>query len=321
LALSDCTLTGNQAEDGGAIFSETAPSGGGKVTEIRRCTFTGNTASRGGAIFNEFGLTSVLFSTISGNSVSGSDGGGIASKGSLGTETAVISSIISRNTGGDVVFFSGTTNSFTSQGRNLIGDGNATGAFTAALGDIVGVTDPLLAPLDNYGGPTKTMALRPGSPARNVSYDRGGAFDQRGFAIFGTPDIGAYEAGTLTNYNAFIWETLPATATVAQHAATFDFDGDGATNGDEYIAGTVVTNPASVFRVTGLTRSGNLLSITFPSVLGRNYALEYSTTLEPDSWLGISGTDRAGTGSPLTISLTVGGAFPQFFVRPRATSP
>jgi hypothetical protein len=181
-------------------------------------------------------------------------------------------------------------------------------------------------------GPSRRPARPPGRlrendgpdtlhrPARNAAAGSTATANQRGFPALGfSPDIGACEASTITNYANVIWETLPATATVEQHAATFDFD--GAINGDEYIAGTVVTNPASVFRVTGLTRSGNLLSITFPSVLGRNYALEYSTTLEPDSWLGISGTDRAGTGSPLTISLTVGGAFPQFFVRPRATSP
>ena len=41
--------------------------------------------------------------------------------------------------------------------------------------------------------------------------------DQRGFSLVGTPDLGAYEAGTFTNYNAWIWETLPVTATDAQH--------------------------------------------------------------------------------------------------------
>jgi hypothetical protein len=46
-------------------------------------------------------------------------------------------------------------------------------------------TDPLLSPLADNGGPTPTMALRPGSPA----FDRGGtaangcpATDQRGVA-------------------------------------------------------------------------------------------------------------------------------------------
>ena len=63
------------------------------------------------------------------------------------------------------------------------------------------------------------MALLPGSPARNAATGSTVTSDQRGFPIVGTPDIGAYEAGTFTNYNAYIWETLPVTATVPQHAS------------------------------------------------------------------------------------------------------
>ena len=44
--------------------------------------------------------------------------------------------------------------------------------------------------------------------------------------------------------NAFIWETLPATATEAQHATSFDFDSDGANNLNEFASGAIVTNPA-----------------------------------------------------------------------------
>ena len=108
-----------------------------------------------------------------------------------------------------------------------------------------------------------------------VSLDRALVFPMS--KVGGTPDLGAYEAGTLTNFNAFIYETLPANASDAQHAAAFDFDGDGAKNLDEWIAGTVVTDPASVFRVTEVSRSGTILSITFPTVVGRSYTLESST--------------------------------------------
>ena len=52
--------------------------------------------------------------------------------------------------------------------------------------------DPLLAPLGNYGGLTKTMALKPGSPARNAAVDSVAKVDQRSFPIVVTPDIGAY---------------------------------------------------------------------------------------------------------------------------------
>ena len=108
------------------------------------------------------------------------------------------------------------------------GTGHATGAFTAGQGDVFN-TAPRLAPLGDYGGPTFTMALRPGSPARNAAPGSALLFDQRGFPRGGTPDIGAYEAGTLANFAAWSQETTGATL-------GFDTDQelDGTVNGLEY---------------------------------------------------------------------------------------
>ena len=119
----------------------------------------------------------------------------------------------------------------------------------------------------------------------------------------------------MTNYANFIWETLPATATDADHAETADFDGDGAINFEEWTAGTEVTNPQSVFRVTSSTRSGDTISITFPTVAGRTYTFESSTDLV--NWDFIPEI-RIGNGNPLTV--TFGGALrlrPPLHPRPR----
>ena len=70
-------------------------------------------------------------------------------------------------------------------GGDLDGTGTTTGTGNITTGD------PLLAPLGDYGGPTQTMALQPGSPARNAATGRSTTADQRGFPIVGTPDIGA----------------------------------------------------------------------------------------------------------------------------------
>lgn len=77
--------------------------------------------------------------------------------------------------------------SITSLGNNLLDDFPAgSAAHSTALGDLRG-TDPLLDPLDNYGGATLTMRPAPGSPA----LDAGACFaddplvpelDQRGVA-------------------------------------------------------------------------------------------------------------------------------------------
>jgi len=83
-------------------------------------------------------------------------------------------SIVSGNPGGDV-------SGITDNGNNLAGAG------------------PLLAPLGNYGGPTQTMALLPGSPAINAGANTGApATDQRGISRDGAVDIGAFESRGFT---------------------------------------------------------------------------------------------------------------------------
>jgi hypothetical protein len=67
----------------------------------------------------------------------------------------------------------------------LTGSGNVLGA------------DPLLAPLAFNGGPSRTHALLPTSPAIDAgSNPLGLTEDQRGFprVVNGTPDMGAYES-------------------------------------------------------------------------------------------------------------------------------
>ncbi len=71
------------------------------------------------------------------------------------------------------------------------------------------------------------------NPARNAAVGNSFTRDQRGFAITdGKPDIGAYEAGDVSNFNAWIYENLPAStaATALVHRAFFDCDGDGVSN-------------------------------------------------------------------------------------------
>jgi hypothetical protein len=88
-------------------------------------------------------------------------------------------------------------NTFDSDGDNLIGVGNATGAFNQG-GDQTGVADPGLGPLGNNGGPTQTHApLAGSSPAIDAVTGTcpPPADDQRGVARPQGPacDIGAVE--------------------------------------------------------------------------------------------------------------------------------
>jgi hypothetical protein len=56
------------------------------------------------------------------------------------------------------------------------------------------VEDPGLGQLDDNGGPTRTHALLPGSPAIGHGHPLGLKTDQRGVRRDTDPDSGAYEA-------------------------------------------------------------------------------------------------------------------------------
>ena len=210
--------------------------------------------------------------------------------------------------------FTGTANnSFQSLGGNLIGRGNGTVAFTTGPETVNLTTATIkLAPPGPNGGTTWTMALLPGSPARSAANGSAITTDQRGFPVVNLPDAGAYEAGTFINYNAYIWESLPATASPAQAAAGFDFDGDGLTNHAEWITGTSPANPVSGFRPAVTLNPPGELDITFPTATGRTYSLQVSDTLAPGSWTTMPGS-RTGTGSPDSFILPAGISNRRFF--------
>ena len=95
---------------------------------------------------------------------------------------------------------------FVSQGNNLIGktDGSSGWVGSDLTGTIATPLNPLLAPLGNYGGPTQTMALLPGSPAidagNNALIPAGVTTDQRGLPriVNTVVDIGAFESSGFT---------------------------------------------------------------------------------------------------------------------------
>jgi hypothetical protein len=98
-----------------------------------------------------------------------------------------------------IVAYAGTNSNaygpITDDGYNICSDGSA----NFASGSSYNFTDPQLAPLGDYGGPTWCMALLPTSPAIDFGDSNGiPNTDQRGFVRpFGSgADIGAYEYGS-----------------------------------------------------------------------------------------------------------------------------
>jgi hypothetical protein len=202
LTLTDCTISGNSAfsaareiipgydptyyykfyGNGGGVFNS------GTAT-LTGCTVSGNnTGTAGGGVFNS-GTINLTDSTVSGNFAGGDYNDGTATL----TDT-----IVAGNNGGDIGGFANVLGTY-----NLIGTGGSGGLTNGVNGNIVLTTlNGLdLAPLGNFGGPTQTMALLPGSPAigAGVIADYPGTTtpittDQRGEPLDSpNPDVGAYQ--------------------------------------------------------------------------------------------------------------------------------
>ena len=159
------------------------------------------------------------------------------------------------------------TGVFVSSGNNLIG--NTDGSNTAWTGsDLTGTGAapllPVIAALGNYGGPTQTMPLLPGSPAidagSNALIPGGVTTDQRGDSriVNSTVDIGAFESSGFTfavtsgsgqSTNAYTTFSAPLVATVT------------ANNASEPVAGGLVTFTAPGSGASA-TLSGSLATLS-----------------------------------------------------------
>ena len=195
-AIHTSTISANSAGIGGGLYSTT-------FLTLNESTLSGNHAtSWGGGVFHQQYMK-VSYCTISDNIAQ--TGGGIYN---LSGNSDVSTTIIAGNSNGNVVNNDGTITS--EMGSNIIGDPDGNGflndpnhADPASTGDHTqtGVLNPLLAPLNDNGGPTQTMALLPNSPALDAAFYKPFTSqdntDQRrcrrpaGIRL----DAGAYEAG------------------------------------------------------------------------------------------------------------------------------
>jgi CSLREA domain-containing protein len=216
--ISDSLIANNTAETngGGAVNAGTF-----NATNV---TFNGNFArENGGGFENVLGTATLNNVTVTGNQANtlaaapDGVGGGIRE---FGGTISLSNTIVAGNSQAFLAFpgtapdCSGTP---TSLGYNLIGNTSGCG-WASNTGDITNVANPGLGfgAADN-GGPTGTVALQGGSPARDagnnaLAIGSGGgacaATDQRGVARPLGPrcDIGAFEAAPVPT-------TVPATGT------------------------------------------------------------------------------------------------------------
>jgi hypothetical protein len=222
LSIIGCTFSGNLArggDSGGAASISGWPAGiaeGGAIRNlgdlgVTNCTFAGNLArggdravgfsgnpggdGSGGAIANFMSMTLTHVTAGSNSAVRGSSvafpaGPGLA--GGVYSKSNVLSILQNSLLAGNMPGSNGF-GPLIDQGNNLSSDASC--QFTA-LGSLNN-TDPRLSPLDEFGGPTPTMALLGGSSAINAALAAYcPATDQRGVARpFGAAcDIGAFES-------------------------------------------------------------------------------------------------------------------------------
>jgi predicted outer membrane repeat protein len=214
--LTNVTFSSNSADYGGGMDNESSS------PTLTNITFSSNSAGEGGGMDNESSSPTLTNVTFSGNSAS-NGGGGMDNASSSPTLTNVTFSGNSASNGGGLYNFFGSSPTLTNAilwgdtGGEIVnvGSASATVRYSDVQGGFSGTgnlnQDPLLAPLGNYGGPTQTIALLPGSPAIDAGTRTGApATDQRGRTRLGAVDLGAFESQGFT---------LSATGSTAQSAA------------------------------------------------------------------------------------------------------
>lgn len=188
----------------------------GTVT-ISNSTLSGNSAGKGGGIAN-YGTMFVTNSTVNGNSSTGKGGGILSFRfDPTPVQLTVINSTVSANSaseGGGIFNGGNSMNVGSLQLTNTIVAGNSAMTGNDVKGSIAPASTNNLIDMSalsaglgtfgNYGGPTFTIPLLPGSPAINAGLSSGAPMtDQRGLPRVGAVDIGAFEV-----------QVLPPTATI-----------------------------------------------------------------------------------------------------------
>lgn len=230
ITLDEMAFSDNHSLGGGALWigtqsatitdslfenNRSSGSGGGiyafdSLLTILNSTFSGNRAqAAGGGIYTD-GYVDLNFSTITNNHANGS-GGGL----SIGSGFLYHALVAANSAGAQAPDIDAQGGSYSAM-LSLIGSNDGSPFEEAPVGEfnefgnliggpIHGLIDPKLGPLLNNGGPTRTHALLPGSPAIDAGYSVEivdgeviPLFDQRGpewsRGVGEYIDIGAFEA-------------------------------------------------------------------------------------------------------------------------------
>jgi hypothetical protein len=102
--------------------------------------------------------------------------------------------------------------------------------------------------------------------------------------------------------------------TGSNRLAADDPDGDGFSNAQENALGTSPVDASSTFKVGTIDRTGNTLSITWPSIAGKKYQVQKRASLSSGDWVD-SGSQVTASGTSSSANVDVSDSPNASFVR------
>jgi len=314
---------------GGGIFSGAANN---PILTMTNATVSGNTANNsasggGGGIYLAHGTATIISSTVSGNALTedihGNTGfaGGIYNSSSLILKNSLVAGNVGHNGATSADFHeSGVNHTFA---YDLIGDGTGLsgGGSHDMYGDLIGIDPQFLsnpATPQDFGGFTKTVVLKAGSPAIDIipgtNADCFMTNDQRGVSrpqpAGGMCDIGAFES---RHYTLTASGGSPQNVTARHTAAPLVVsvqDGNGAR-----VSGATVTFVAPTSGASG-TFIGNMTTATATTIM------DGTATTPPFTTNGIIGSIAiTATIENVSLAVALTNAAPTFILAPITLPP
>ena len=337
LTIKNSTLTGNNAigtdGSGGAIYTTY-----NTHLTILNSTISGNTAQGyGGGLWNQSDNATLINVTITNNRAD-SNGDGLEYDGGiiqLGSHMNLRNSLVAGNfkgTGNTASDLTGNASDpYAAISRNnLIGvndDSTGLDGATNLLGSLASPINPLLGPLADNGGPTKTHFLLPGSPAikAGINTTAGGnatvlESDQRGVsrAVSGPIDIGAVEI----NYNISATKGTPQSATIGTAFATplqvTVTEGGIARSGVLVTFAAPASGASASFAGSATVATDSNGVATAPAFTANSIVGAYNVTATHNA--GASSAVFALTNTPATAQVTLGNLQQTFDGNPKSVS-
>ena len=81
-----------------------------------------------------------------------------------------------------------------------------------------------------------------------------------------------------------------------------DFDGDGATDLQEFLAGTNPTDPASFLRIRVTGQTSSSCTLGFSVVTGKTYAVVYRDAVAAGPWLSLTNLPAQPANGPVQVT-------------------